>query len=179
MIELEAGSRYGKTLFLGLKKEERRAALVDLEKILPNVMSEPLYTFFDSTIVPYEKKEAAFKSLFEGKVVPFLFRFLLFVIKKYRWTELPQILRSFSDRVQEEEGELSAKVTSAVPLDAEHRKVLLDRLKGTFHKELVLQENVDPKLLGGAILQVGNSLWDGSVIGKLNRMKALLLEVKK
>lgn len=178
MIDFEVGSAYGKTLFLALKHEELKQAVSDFEKALHSLKREPLASFLASPIVPFEKKEAIFKSEYQGKMLPALYDFILFVIRKGRAQSLPLVLRDFMRRVHDEEGELSATITTAAPLSEAQREELLAKLKKTFHQELKLQEIVDPKILGGAILRAGHNLWDGSVHGQLSEMKSRLLEVK-
>lgn len=178
MIFLEAGATYGKTLFMGLEPNKREKVRQQLLHLLPFLTEGALNTFFSSPIILHAKKEEILKAFLSNQVEPFLVCFLILLIQKGRWSDLPETAHYFSKRVQEEEGILKATLTTSVPLDPENRDKLLGRLTDTFHKNLALEEIVDPNLKGGAVLKVGNSLWDGSVKGQLSQLKERLLNTK-
>lgn len=178
MIFLEAGATYGKTLFMGLEPHQRSKVREELLHLLPSLTRGALNTFFSSPMASHAKKEEMLKAYLGQNVEPFLIRFLILLLQKDRWGDLPEVVQNFSKRVQEEEGILKATLTTSIPLDPENRHKLLGRLTDTFNKNLVLKEIVDPQLKGGAVLKVGNSIWDGSVKGQLKQLKERLLNTK-
>jgi F-type H+-transporting ATPase subunit delta len=64
-----------------------------------------------------------------------------------------------------------AEVITAIPLDNEDRLILAQRITDIFGKPVVLKPKVDPTIIGGIIIKVGDELIDGSVRGKLEALK--------
>ncbi len=69
----------------------------------------------------------------------------------------------------------TARVTSATPLTAEEQGRLKASLKRRFGQELALALTVDPRILGGLVVQVGDVVIDGSLAGKLDALQDQLL----
>lgn len=69
----------------------------------------------------------------------------------------------------------TARVISAVPLTAEEQARLKASLKKRFGRDLALALSVDPGLLGGLSVQVGDQVIDGSLAGKLNALQDQLI----
>lgn len=69
----------------------------------------------------------------------------------------------------------AAEVTSAVALDAAEKGALEGKLKAKFGRALTFAYHVDPALLGGVIVKVGDKIIDGSLASKLNAMAETLL----
>lgn len=178
MTFLEVAATWGKTLFIGIEPSQRERVRQQLLARLPTLSQDPLNAFFLSPVVPPEDKIAALKTYLDKTTPPFLEQFLILLLLKERWGDLPDIADYYSKLVQQEEGILTATLTTTIPLNAHNRKTLLERLTNTFHKNLALTEIVDPELKGGAILKVGNSLWDGSVRGQLAQLRERLLTAK-
>lgn len=88
---------------------------------------------------------------------------------------LPQIVGSLRQRVRRAvAAPLVAEVTSAVPLTEAERQALVAQLEAQFGPGLDLRYLVDPAILGGLIVRVGDKLIDGSVASKLAAMKQVL-----
>ncbi|MBU0492607.1 MAG: ATP synthase F1 subunit delta [Chloroflexi bacterium] len=69
----------------------------------------------------------------------------------------------------------TARATSAVPLTAEEQARLKTSLKQRFGRDLALALSVDPGILGGIVVQVGDVVIDGSLAGKLDALQEQLL----
>ena len=100
-----------------------------------------------------------------------LFRLLR---RKNRLALGPSIAAFFREMVDEERGVVRAAVTSAVELDDERRQSLIGRLQEQTGKQVVIEERVDPGLLGGIIVRIGDRLVDGSARTRLRQLKARL-----
>ncbi|MDH4275392.1 MAG: ATP synthase F1 subunit delta, partial [Gammaproteobacteria bacterium] len=64
-----------------------------------------------------------------------------------------------------------AEVVTAFALDAAQEKSLVATLKQKLNREVTLQSRVDPELMGGAIIRVGDRVIDGSLSGRLNQLE--------
>ena len=87
---------------------------------------------------------------------------------------LPQIYTQYSKLKSQELKQVDAYVTSAYPLTDDQRKTLQERLAISTGAIVILHEEVDPALLGGATIKVGDKFTDGSVRGKLKQLKTQL-----
>ena len=79
--------------------------------------------------------------------------------------------------VAKHRGEVTAEVTSAEPLSDTHVAALKAALKASLGKDVALETNVDPSLIGGLIVKVGSRMIDGSLRTKLNSLKLAMKEV--
>ena len=84
---------------------------------------------------------------------------------------MPEIYAHYSKLKSKELKQVDAYVTSAYPLSDEQRKTLQERLAISTGAIVILHESVDPALMGGATIKVGDKFTDGSVRGKLKQLK--------
>jgi F-type H+-transporting ATPase subunit delta len=91
-----------------------------------------------------------------------------------RMDHLPEIVSAYRDLLDEDLGQARAAVRTAVPLTDGERKALSDRIERTLGKRVLIEERVDPGLLGGFVAQVGSFILDGSLDGQLARMRERL-----
>lgn len=96
--------------------------------------------------------------------------FLLLVTEKGRAHELPGIVREFETLVAREEGILDVELTTAVELSEEESQEILDRIEGVSERKLRATRDVDPRLIGGFVLQAGSHRVDASVRSRLERL---------
>ena len=71
----------------------------------------------------------------------------------------------------EQLGRIRVVVTSAYALTGDQQKTIAAKLGQTLGKEVVLEEKVDPSLLGGILIRVGDQVFDGSVLGKMSAIR--------
>jgi F-type H+-transporting ATPase subunit delta len=110
------------------------------------------------------------------KASPFFTNFLRVLINHGRIDMLSSI-RTVLERLQEEAaGKKRIRVRSAKPLSDASRSKIAAHLKNTFGFEPVLQETVDASLLGGVVLQVGDTVYDSSLRSRLKQLKGRLVE---
>ncbi|WP_142803933.1 F0F1 ATP synthase subunit delta [Tepidiphilus sp. J10] len=100
--------------------------------------------------------------------------FVQMLVKNDRVLLLPEIHALFVARKNDHEGVAVAKVTSAFALDEATRERLRQDLEAHFKKKLQLEITVDPELIGGVRVQVGDEVIDASVRGKLANLAAAL-----
>jgi F-type H+-transporting ATPase subunit delta len=94
----------------------------------------------------------------------------------YRLDLLGEIARSFRERLNDKKGVVRARVTTAVPLPAEQADALTRRLTEVTGRQVTLQTNVDPSIIGGVVTEVDSTVYDGSVTRQLARMRQKLVE---
>jgi F-type H+-transporting ATPase subunit delta len=103
-------------------------------------------------------------------------RGLVFALWKNNRLDLfRHVVVAYLQILDERAGRVPVKVTVAVPLADEQREQLFATLKETLHREPVLHVRVDPDLLGGMVVQVGDTVVDTSVRSRLQSLRTLLL----
>jgi F-type H+-transporting ATPase subunit delta len=97
---------------------------------------------------------------------------LVLMVRRGRFELLPGVIREFTRLYRRREGIVEASVTSAAALDAGEVETLQERLVAMTGNRIELQQHVDPELLGGIQVRVGDRLIDGSVRGRLERLRS-------
>jgi F-type H+-transporting ATPase subunit delta len=96
---------------------------------------------------------------------------LALMIRRGRFAQLPVVIREFRRLQREREGIVEATVSSASPLDAAELAALRVRLEHMTGKRIELDQQTEAELLGGLVVRVGDQLIDGSVRGRLERLR--------
>ena len=91
-----------------------------------------------------------------------------------RLTELDDLAAEFRTLVKRHEGQLDVNVTSAVELPAELTKQLEERLSKSTGKQVTLHTSIDPSIIGGLVVQHGDTLVDTSLKGRLDSLRLAL-----
>ena len=163
--------RYGKSL-LSLSKDQNAVDAVEQDmRALIQAAKEnrELSVILASPVVRPEKKEAIVRSVFSG-ANELTVSFLALLAKKGRAGLIADMAEAFVSLVREERGVVLAEVVTAVPLD-EARRAEVNALIGKVHEGGVeLSETVDPHLIGGFKLRVGDRMIDASVFQSLRTM---------
>ena len=102
--------------------------------------------------------------------------FLIELAQRQRLPLLPEVAAIFEEHKRRAESQLLVKVTSAMALDAAQTEQLKASLKRRFQREIQLQTQVDPALVGGAVIDAGGEVIDGSVRGRLERLAGVLAQ---
>ena len=97
------------------------------------------------------------------------------MLRRGRIEDLPHVAAEFRRLDNAQKGITIATATSAVPLNAAELKALTSRLEALTGGSIELDVSVDPSLLGGLVVQVGDRLIDGSVRGRLERLRNQLV----
>lgn len=100
--------------------------------------------------------------------------FLKLVTSNRRLFSIQDIIKAYRALAAKARGEVTAEVTSAVPLNDEQTAALKETLKASVGKDVTLQARVDPSVLGGLIVKVGSRMIDSSLRTKLQNLKVVL-----
>jgi F-type H+-transporting ATPase subunit delta len=137
----------------------------------------PLFeAFLTSGAISRKPKAEAIRKAFEGKTSELFLNFLLVLNDHQRLDLLRVIYQAARELRDERAGRLPVVVTTAAPLADDQREQLLHDLRARYNKEPVLTLRVDPALLGGLVVRVGDWLFDASVRTRLENIRKQLIE---
>ena len=101
--------------------------------------------------------------------------FLLLVARRGRAAEIEEIEREFERLVAREEGRIEVEVTTAVELSEEEAGEIVEQIEQAAGRRVEATRKVDPRLIGGIVLQAGSLRVDASVRGRLDRLRRELV----
>jgi len=177
MNDVTIGRNYAETLLVLAKREGRQEEWGTLIESIARAMQEDqtLKTFLESPKLAASRKiEILAKAL--GKRVPPLFlRFLETVIMKRRQMVIPEIASEYRALIDESEDRVHANVTVAREPAEPDRDALKRQLSRLFGKRVVPHFSINPAILGGVIIKVGDTVIDGSVRRRLATLRSRML----
>ncbi len=132
--------------------------------------------FLSSVIVPTSERAQSLRNIFSGRITDLTLRFLLVVNRKGRLGHLRQIARAFKTLREEKFGYVAVALTTARDLTGEQVLSITNRLRDALKREPIIPTTVNPGLIGGMKVQIGDQLIDASVASRLRRMRERLAE---
>jgi F-type H+-transporting ATPase subunit delta len=134
--------------------------------------SGELRTFLASPAVTAETKRAVIEKIVARTGASKIIRNFLFVIADHRRTQLiPEIIAAFQQVIRQRQGVAEAEISSAVEMSAAQKKELATTLGRLTGKKIETKYSLDPALLGGAVVRIGDTIYDGSLRSRLNAMR--------
>jgi F-type H+-transporting ATPase subunit delta len=129
-----------------------------------------LQVFFFSPYFSSQEKKDGVDKVVDGGNERFV-NFLKLIAERHRMPALFRMRREFDDLWREENKLLEVRITSAVELDEELVESIGQRIQDQTGRHIDLDANVDPDVIGGLVLRVGNMVMDASVRGRLERLR--------
>jgi F-type H+-transporting ATPase subunit delta len=175
---LSAVSTYAEALFEAARdQDELEEVFSDLGEFVTALReSEELRLFFYGGQVPERQKRRALDGLTEGMKTQAT-NFLKVLVDNGREEILEEVLGRYEQLVKEHLGRIEVQVTTAVELSEEQLDGLKERLARVLEgREVILETDVDPDLIGGAVFRFGGRMMDGSIRGRLESLREEMLE---
>lgn len=176
MMNPTIARRYAQALYQEAQQQSR-VEQVDADVALIRETldgSRELVRLFESPIVAREKKEAVVRSLFAARVDQLTMEFLAMLIEKKREGLFPAVVRAYHALRDAQQGIVEAKARVASPLGEAEEKQLIGALERLSGKQVRLAVEHDPALVGGLVVRVGDTVYDGSVRHQLRSLRAQL-----
>lgn len=179
MLNPRLAGRYAKSLIdLSIEKGE-----------LENVYKDMLYlqavaagnrdfvNVLRSPVISSDKKQAILESVTGGKISELTALFNRLLIRKGREANLPEIAKAFIEQYKEKKQIHGVRLTTAAPVSDALKQEIVEKVKTqTGIKNIELTALVDEDLIGGFVLQVGDTLIDASIAYDLNAIKKQFLD---
>ncbi|PYU00917.1 MAG: ATP synthase F1 subunit delta [Acidobacteria bacterium] len=138
--------------------------------------SSELRNFLESPAVTKEEKRGVADKISARLGASKILRNFLFVIIDHqRMHQLPEILETFQNVLRERQGIAEAGIFSAVALNDTEKTEMKQTLERVTGKKIEAKFSLDPNLLGGALVRVGDTIYDGSLRNRLNGLRERLL----
>jgi F-type H+-transporting ATPase subunit delta len=180
MTSRAAAARYARALF-DVAKTERldletigrelgdAAALIAGNDALQRVLANPA--------IPASRKRAVIEQLLQrSPLSPVVSRLLVLLANRDRLMLLNDLVQAYQARVLEHQKVVRAEVTTATPLPPDRVDALQQGLATATGREVRLNVRVDPEIIGGAVARIGSTVYDGSVVTQLEKMRQQLVE---
>ncbi len=174
--EQQVGALYAKAL-LGAAGGKTDEIVSQLEAVVMECLNRfpALEQALGSPNIAQEEKEAMLDRIFGGKLDKLLLNFIKVLCRRGRAESLRAVQVTASMLRDEQLGRLHVQVTSALALDDAQRNAIRTQLKSAFGKDAMLEESIDAALLGGIVLRIGDKVYDGSVLGKMQQLRQSVL----
>jgi F-type H+-transporting ATPase subunit delta len=174
-----AGQVYGTALYEAAEGAGRSVEVArDLEQIREALeSSSDLTRILYNPAYPARGKKEILLELATG-ADPLARNMLQVLVDHGRLTALGDTIDVFAARVREAEQQLEVELTTAVPVGADEAESLRDRLAEASGKAVTLSRRVDPAVVGGVVLRIGDNLIDASVRGRLDGLRLALRQAR-
>jgi ATP synthase F1 delta subunit len=132
--------------------------------------NDKLHDFFVSPVISRPDKERALRSALDGKVHAIALHAVLLLVRKRREALLDAIVTEYRALQRAARNTQTLTLTSARPLDRAEYAKLIERLERLYHKSFEVTEVVNPSLIGGVRIVVGDRRIDATISGRLDSL---------
>ncbi len=171
-----AARRYAEAAFELAERDDAFEAWADGLDLVAAVAGDGgVGRMVDNPATPASEREAGVSHLFEGRVAPGVLNLTRLLARRGRFESLPAVAAEFTRLLNRRNGVVEAVVTSAAPLTAAETDAISARVTAMTGSGVNLRTEIDPTLIGGLTLKVGDQLLDASVRGRLERLRNQLV----
>jgi F-type H+-transporting ATPase subunit delta len=176
MLKESIARRYSAALFALAKDANAVEATVkELDAFVAALNHDPeLLQFYQSPVIDRERKQQMLAVALAGGS-ELVANFIILLVRKRRENLVRVIARQMHDLLDREIGRENAAIETPMPLPPDELAALARRLSKVYKQTIVPQPKVEPSLLGGIVVQVGDRYVDASVSGKLEELRRHLL----
>ena len=127
--------------------------------------------------VPVPRKRAVVTALTDrAQTSPIVAKLLVVLAERDRLVLVPDLLALYRERLLDYQNVVRAEVTTAAPLGADRAKAIEASLARVTGRTVTLATEVDPTIIGGVVARIGSTIYDGSVMWQLRKMRERLVE---
>jgi F-type H+-transporting ATPase subunit delta len=168
-----AARRYADAAFeIGRADKTLDAWERDLAAIAAALRNAELRRLVEHPAIAYADKERVLRRVVGEGVSELALTLVLLMIRRGRPGAIERMVSHFAELVRRERGIALADVRSALPLEDEQRDAVAVRLAQLTRSKIEMNEAVDEELIGGIAVRIGDTLYDGSVRNRLERLRA-------
>lgn len=178
--EIIIGKRYARAVFeIAQTSDTIDQTGTELEQISNLIHSNPeLRSLIENPVIDVDVKKNALKQSLQQQVSTVTLNTLQLMIDRGREKYLPAVVKAYRQLSYEYTGKAIALVYSPYPLSDSEKSTIAAQFGRVTKKTIEIKNEVDPKLLGGLKVQIGDTIYDGSLATKLETMEKHLIEAK-
>lgn len=159
-------------LTLGRKAEDAAGWGTMLRQVANAITADvTLSRFLESPRIAADAKSAVLSKALGDRVPRLFLRFLQQLVKNRRQTLIPEIANEYDTLLDASEGIVHAKVTLARAAGDDETAMIAERLSKVVGKKVVPHVSIDPAIIGGVVVRMGDTVMDGSVRRKLAKLR--------
>ncbi len=178
MLENAVARRYAQAFFAIAQENDMDKLEEELKYVVDALDSNPEFKMvMDHQLVSPEDKKELVNSIFSKEISEITVNFLNVVIEKYRAAYIKDIYTEFVNYVNQTKNIADAYIKSAQPLNEEDMNLVKENLGKATGKNIRLFNDVDPNLVGGVVVRIGDKVMDGSVTRRLDVLKEQLMQI--
>jgi F-type H+-transporting ATPase subunit delta len=173
----KAAGRYAKSLLnLATERKELDAAFKDMSAVSDVAGSvKDFRILLESKVIKPDQKLAVMDKVFGKSFSDLTMKFITIITNHNREAILADIAEAFIAQYKAQHNIIIAEVTSAVKLSDEDRKKIRRIVSEISEGEVEIEETVDPEIIGGVVIRVGDKQVDASVALRLETLKRELI----
>jgi F-type H+-transporting ATPase subunit delta len=133
--------------------------------------NDELRAVLTDAAIPVQRRIGVVQDLLGERASPITANLVMFVVGAGRARELPVIVDRVVERAAAEKQRVVAEVRSAIPLDDQQVQRLADALSSATGNAVEVRVIVDPSIIGGIVAEIGDTVIDGSVRSRLDRLR--------
>ncbi|MFQ5653469.1 MAG: ATP synthase F1 subunit delta [Planctomycetota bacterium] len=159
-------------LEVGQARAEADTYLRELDLLRKQIVGAPeVRVFFESPKIPRAEKKRVLERGLGGRITEPVLNLLRILIDRGRQAILGEIVESYEDLYDEMSGRVHVRLASATPLSEAARARIVALLGEQLDRQIIAEEQVVGDLLGGMTIRVGDTVIDGSLRSKLNKVR--------
>jgi F-type H+-transporting ATPase subunit delta len=148
----------------------------ELEEIQETFEHDPrTVQFFSSPILESKTKLEALQRSLQGSASDLVIDFLSLLLEKNRFSALPSIVQAYRQMADQFAGRVRVRVATATSLGENTRHEIHTALTRGLHREVVLEDEMEPALVGGAVVTIGDKVYDGSLATRLKAVRKQIM----
>ncbi|HOO55401.1 MAG TPA: F0F1 ATP synthase subunit delta [bacterium] len=180
MLKQAIATRYAQALFdLAREKDRLREVEQDFLKLIKLLEEQPeLQQFLTHPVIVSSEKKKIIDSLFEGSTDELFVDFIGLIIDKNREEYLPLIKEDFDEMLRKDRGQEVAYISVPYELSETLKAQIASGLAGYTGKTVEIKEEVDPSLIAGIRVRIGDRVFDGSMKTRLEMIREDLMNSK-
>ncbi len=183
-IEADVGAEHvGEVYAKGLvgaaeAADQLSAVLAELDEVLRGVIApNPKFeAILASPLIPHEEKVRVLDRVLGGRISPLLLSFLKVVSRHGRLNCLRAIHRRAHGLYDQMRGRVPVRLTTAAPLSGDLTEQVATILREVLGGEPVVTQKTDPELIGGAVVRIGDTVFDGSIASQFRAVRQQISE---
>lgn len=169
--------RYALSLYeIAAEDKKDKDYLDELSAVCDIFTQEPSFLkVLQTPSIPMENKRDVLRKVFENRIEPYLLNFLMLITEKNRVSLIHDMRQAYKDYYYLQHGIIEVRAVTAQPMSEALTEKLKRKMETVTKKEVVLETSVDPSVLGGIIVKLGNEQFDTSLRTRLDEIAARLV----